>query len=70
MKILIKKDIKENGNISGAVTTSALLWKKGNDINYIATDFFEVVEKLSEKDYYFLEKGNIIFWDIYTIQKI
>ena len=70
MKILIKKDIKENGNIIGAVTTSALLWKKGNDINYITTDFPEVVEKLTEKEYSFLEKENIIFWDIYTISKI
>ena len=54
MKIVIKKDIKENGSIIGAVTTGALLWKKGNDINYIATDFPEVVEKITEKEYSFL----------------
>ena len=55
MKIIIKKDIEENGSIIGAVTTCALLWKKGNDINYIVNDFREIVEKLTEKDFYFLE---------------
>ena len=70
MKIVIKKDIEENGSIIGAVTTSALLWKKGNNINYIVNDFREIVEKLTEKDFYFLEKGNIIFWDDYTIKGI
>ena len=70
MKIVIKKDIEENGSIIGSVTTSALLWKKGKDINYVVNDFREIVEKLTEKDFYFLEKGNIIFWDIYTISKI
>lgn len=67
MEIEIKKDITENGYITGYVTGGARIWKDQDSINYITTDFFEIVEKLTKNDIEFLEKGNIIFWDDLTI---
>ena len=70
MKIVIKKDIEENGYITGSSVTDARIWLNDNNINYMVVGFSDIIEKLTINDFKFLEDGNTIFWDDYTIKGI
>lgn len=70
MKIEIRKDIIENGYITGSSVTDARIWLNDNNINFTVVGFSDIVEKLTINDFKFLEGGNTIFWDMYTISKI
>ena len=70
MEIEIRKDIVEDGCIIGSTVTDARIWKNDNNIYYTVVGFSDIVEKLTINDFNFLESGNTIFWDIYTISKI
>ena len=70
MEIEIRKDIIENGYITGSSVTDARIWLNDNNINYMVVGFSDIINKLTINDFKFLEAGNTIFWDNYTISKI